>query len=445
VAERGSRRGGRLRGRARAAARWALAHERFVLVAVLVAGAALRVAYVVVTAGHQLAGDEPSYDTQGRFMAEGMVLWGTDPFGEAHPTIWKMPLYPLWVGSLYTLLGTEPDRVLLVQALVLGPLTIALTWALGRRLFTPLVGLAAAAVVAVYPNAWQFEARLYPEALAVPLTALFALVLLDRRPTVRRAALVGALVAANVYVRPSAILLLAGVAVAFVVAAGWRRGAALTAVTVAVVLVALVPWQARSYHLEGEFVPLSTQDAALYGVFNDEAANDPVFRWKWRPVTARDLPLLRGPDRARSESELRRRLRENAFAFIAENPSSVPQAFWRNGVRITFDLRRPSTVLIDVQFEGRTRAVAGTGLLMYWVLAPLALLGLWRARRRPALVLALLALALATAVVFTADGSTRYRAPLEPLIVVMACSLLAGRPRAVDPPRPAGAAAPRAT
>jgi 4-amino-4-deoxy-L-arabinose transferase-like glycosyltransferase len=399
----------------------------------LVLGLGVRVAYVLATAGHGLAGDELSYDAQGRLMADGMVLWGTDPFGEAHPTIWKMPLYPLWVGGLYTVLGPDPDRVLLVQTL-LGPATIALTWALGRRLFTPLVGLGAAAVVAVYPNAWQYEARLYSEALAVPLAILLAIVVLDRTPTPKRALLAGAVLAANVYVRPSAILLIAGVLVAFWAAAGLRRGSVLAVAAGLVVVVALVPWQARTYHLEGEFVPLSTQDAALYGTFNDEAADDPFFRWKWRPVTERDLPLFRGPDRAQTESELRRRLRENALDYIAANPSSVPRAFWANGIRRTFDLRRPSTALFDVPFEGRTRSVAGVGLLMYWVLAPLALLGLWRARSRRALVLPLLALALATAVVYTADGGTRYRAPLEPLIVVMACSLLAPRPRpAADP------------
>ena len=56
------------------------------------------------------------------------------------------------------------------------------------------------------------------------------------------------------------------------------------------------------------------------------------------------------------------------------------------------------------------------------MLLPLALIGLWRARRRRALVLGVLAMALAASVVFTADSGTRYRAPLEPLIAVLACS-----------------------
>jgi CHASE2 domain-containing sensor protein len=65
---------------------------------------------------------------------------------------------------------------------------------------------------------------------------------------------------------------------------------------------------------------------------------------------------------------------------------------------------------------------------MYYPIAALALLGLlqaWRRRER-SLVLAVVALGVASAVVFTTDAMTRYRAPLEPLLVVLAVSAVAG-------------------
>ena len=52
----------------------------------------------------------------------------------------------------------------------------------------------------------------------------------------------------------------------------------------------------------------------------------------------------------------------------------------------------------------------------------MALTGLWRLRRRLTLLLPILAAVAAMAVVFTVDGGTRYRAPVEPLLVVIACS-----------------------
>ncbi len=69
----------------------------------------------------------------------------------------------------------------------------------------------------------------------------------------------------------------------------------------------------------------------------------------------------------------------------------------------------------------RGHALAGDEV-EYWPLLVLALLGLalaWRQGRRR-LVLAVAALALATSIVYTTDAGTRYRAPLEPLIVVLA-------------------------
>jgi hypothetical protein len=85
-------------------------------------------------------------------------------------------------------------------------------------------------------------------------------------------------------------------------------------------------------------------------------------------------------------------------------------------------VRRPSRALDEVQFEGRTRAVTLAGLVMYYPLVVLALFGLWRVRRRPDVLFAVLALALAATVVFTPDSGTRYRATLEPLIVILACA-----------------------
>ena len=66
------------------------------------------------------------------------------------------------------------------------------------------------------------------------------------------------------------------------------------------------------------------------------------------------------------------------------------------------------------------------GLDAYLVLLPLALIGLWRARRRHALVLGVLAIALGASIVFTVDAGTRYRATLEPLIAILACAGVLG-------------------
>jgi 4-amino-4-deoxy-L-arabinose transferase-like glycosyltransferase len=412
--------------------------ETMLLAAAMAVALGLRLAYVVATQDHALAGDEIEYDAEGAFIAAGKWWWTAAPYGIPHEGLWKAPLYPAWVGGLYELLGRDPDRVFAVQAL-LGPLNVVLVWALGRRLYGSGVGLAAAAIVAVYPLAWQFEVRLDGESLATPLTLGILLLVLGRPPpSVRQVAAVGALLGAMLLLRPSGIYLLPAAAAAWVVSAGWRRGLALAALCAVVAALVVAPWTLRNHSLTGAWIPISLQEAAGYGTFNDEAASDPVYPWAWRQLTARDAPLF---DRAHPlpDAELRDRLQRNTRAYVREHPESLAKALFWNGLSRTWDVRRPARAMHEVRFEGRTRAVTAAGLAMYYVLLPLALVGLWRVRRRPELVWPLVAIAIGASLVYTTDAGTRYRATLEPVIALLACSAVAGIGRpgaaAVDPQR----------
>jgi 4-amino-4-deoxy-L-arabinose transferase-like glycosyltransferase len=386
-------------------------------------GFAVRLVFVLAFRNHVLLGDEIEYDIEGKFIADGHWFWSTTPFGFAHPTIWKAPGYPAFVGAVYALLGSSATHALVVQTL-LGPVTIVLTWLLARRLFNPTVAVAAAAIVAVYPFAWEFETRLAAESLVTPLTLIVLLLFLERPATWRRALLVGVVLGLMLLVRPSALYLVPAVAVAWVVAGGWRRGALLTLVSVACMCLVVFPWTLRNHHVSGAWVPISSQDQAPYGVFNDDAAHDRKLPWEWRYQTHRDQDLIRSLSTPRhpSEVELRDTLRTRAKDYIKAHPSSVVKAFYWNGLTRLWDVRRPAHVLDEATATGRSRALTGIGLAMYWVMLPLALAGLWLARRRPGLVLPVIATAVSASVVFTADAATRYREPFEPLIVILAVS-----------------------
>jgi hypothetical protein len=158
----------------------------------------------------------------------------------------------------------------------------------------------------------------------------------------------------------------------------------------------------------------------LYGTFNSTSANDPVFPYAWRDDPPNVRRLL-DPRHPLPDVTLRSRLIHAGVSYISAHPASVFEAFFWNGLSRLWDIRRRSRSLAEVPFEGRSRLVTNLGLDVYDVLLPLALVGLWRLRRRRALVWGVLALALAASVVFTVDSGTRYRAPLEPLIVVLAC------------------------
>jgi SAM-dependent methyltransferase len=379
---------------------------------------------VLVTWDHALVGDEIEYDLEGRFIAHGDWFWSSTPYGIPHPSAWKTPGYPLVVGVLYALGGEHPDGVMLLQVLVLGPLTITLTWLLGRRLFGAWVGTAAAFVAAVHPFVWQFEARLFAEALAVPLTLAILLLVLDRRPDMTRVVTAGALSGVLILVKPSALTILAAVVPAILIGWGWRPGFSRAAIAVGACVLVIAPWTIRNYAEFDSFLPLSVQDAGIYGVFNDDAAHDDEHPWIWRPKTTRDAALF-DPAHPLPDDELRAELRDRALDYAGDHPSSVPKAFFWNGLSRFWDVRDPDEALNEVQFQGRSRTLTWIGLVIWWILLPLGLVGLWMVRRRPGIAVPLACMFALACFVYIANSGTRYRAPFEPVFAVLACSAVA--------------------
>jgi 4-amino-4-deoxy-L-arabinose transferase-like glycosyltransferase len=414
-------------------------------------GVVVRLAYALATHDHALAGDQLEYHQQGVFFTHGHWWWSRTPFGIPHPSLWKAPLYPLWVGALYSIGGIHPGWVEFAQV-VFGIAVILLTWVLAGRLFGPRAATAAAFLVAIYPMAFQFEELLYSEAIATPLLLAVLVLAWTKQPTARRAALTGAVLGVAMLTRPSFGMLAAAIVVAWIVLAGWRRGIGLSVVTGIVAALVIAPWTIRNHHVDGGFVPISIQDAAFYGTFNDEAAHDQHHPWAWRPVPHGYLKVL---DRPTSDHEFASRLRKLGTDYVRAHPTSVFKAFYWNGINRTFDVRSPTAGQYEAPFEGRVGWFSKLGAWCYLFVALAALAGLWRHRRRRGLVLAVLALFLATAVAYTGDGGTRYRAPLEPLIAILAVAAFvnpagargsrAGRSGTLADPEGAPAAEPAAS
>lgn len=395
--------------------------ERRLLLAAIVLGLGVRVAYVLATRHFRLAGDEVEYDSEGWLIATGHFFYTRLPYGILTDGAWKPPGYPLWVGFWYALAGHNPLVVRFAQV-PLGAVNIVLSWVLARRLFGARVAVAAAFVVAIYPLAFQYEELLYSESLATPLTLAMLILIFTGTPSRRRAVACGLVMGISLLVRSSDVFLLAGMLVAWMVARGWRRGLALTVLTTVVAALVISPWTIRNEIVLHGFVPIAIDDAALYGTFNAQSAHDPVWPYAWRNAPPDAAPLF-DPAHPLSELTLHSRLLHLGLSYISAHPTSLLGAFFWNGLSRLWDIRHRSRSLAEVKFEGRSRLLTNLGLDAYDVLLPLALIGLWRARRRRrGLVLGVLALALAASIVFTSDSGTRYRATLEPLIAVLACA-----------------------
>jgi 4-amino-4-deoxy-L-arabinose transferase-like glycosyltransferase len=413
--------------------------ERWLLVGAMATSVGLVLLYVLTTRSHPLSGDEPVYDEMARFWVDGKLWWSTLPFGEAGPSAWKAPLYPAFLGTVYAIFGESPLRAEIVQSL-LAAVTVALTWALGRRLFGPTVAIAGAWIVALFPLVFEYYGILFAEALAIPLTVGALLIFLGRRPTRGIAIGAGAVIGLGLLARPTSVFLLVAMAASFIVATGWRRGAGLALLGAAIAALVVLPWTVRNYVEHDGLIPISVQDGAAYGTFNPETAADTENRWAWRAYLEDPPEVLADPPPGLTEAELRSELQEAAIDYIREHPSSVPKAIFWNGVVRFWDLRRPADAIAEADFQGRSRVVRGIGLGMYYVLLPIALFGLWRLRRRREIIVPVAAIVVSVAVLFLTIGGTRYRAPLEPLLALLAAAALPQSARLLDRDRggPAG-------
>ncbi len=389
---------------------------------------ALVVVIYVLGFDHRLAGDEVGYDGDARLFAEGRKFWSAEPFAVPHPSAWKAPGYSTFLGVGYSVFGASPKRIELIQALTLAPLTVLLCWLLAARLFGTRVAIIASYLTALFPLSWEFFGLLFPEALAIPLLLLALNLMIDRTPTPRLASLVGVVLGLNLLVRPSSAFLFATAAAAWIVAAGLRGGLRATAIAVVAAVLVVAPWTIRNAATLDGFLPISMQDAAGYGTFNDEAAAED---WVWRPILDDPPSILERPDLAAiPEPELHAELLADTRSYIREHPLSLPKAMWWNGVRRFWELRNPADAIAEADFQGRSRGVRGVGLGLYYPILALALAGLWMTRRRAAIVWPIAATVVAVAFCFAAIGATRYRAPLEPglmILAALAISAIAGR------------------
>lgn len=398
--------------------------ELWLLALATALGFVLVLAYTLAMRHAPLAGDAPEYDFEGQMIAQGHLFYTRLPFGILHAGAWKAPLYPAWVGFWYALFGHHPMVVKLIQVPV-GVLTIPLTWLLARRLFGRRVAVAAALLVAVYPLAWQYDGLLYSEALATPLYVGLLILGLTREMTGRRAAGLGLLTGVALLLRPTTEFLYLGFLVAWSLRQGWRQGVGLTVVSVACAVLIVAPWTIRNEIVMHGFIPISMQDAAPYGTFNPQSAANRTWPWAWQDDPASYAYVFERRPRL-SDVSLHDKLDSLALNYIWRHPLSVPQAFFWNGLTRLWDIRHPSHALAEVPHEGRSHFVTLVGLLMYYGLFVLALVALWRLRRRRWLLFGLLAMAFGASAVFTIDAGTRYRAPLEPLIAVLACAGVLG-------------------
>ena len=356
--------------------------------------AALRILYVSV-APEAPPQDTPDYDEIARNLLSGAGFVSHENwFG--HPVrSWRAPGYPLMLAAVYGVAGPDHQAVRLVQA-ILGAATVVLVYLLALRVRPSAASLAGLAA-ALYPPLLASANEVMSECLFTGLlvAALWAAVEGRHRGGRRWAFGTGALIALAGLTRPVGLL----AAPAVLAVAAWEDRAALGAwlrrwalPLGAGLVVTLAPWTARNAFVHGAFVPVATHGGFIVARSN---ADRPDWRRPdgWR-IDRGEFEAVPG------EVERDRRWLRQGLGWIAGHPIEYLRLAAERFLRFWYFFQ-----------PGYNAA--------FVLAAPFWVCGLMRWGRSPGFRYPAAVFVLSAAVFcFVLYGSTRFRLPLEPLLLV---------------------------
>jgi 4-amino-4-deoxy-L-arabinose transferase-like glycosyltransferase len=397
----------------------------YALLAICALGLGIRVGYVLGWRDIDTVGGDAYYYHRGaNLLADGkgfvhpyLYDQGITAPGADHP-----PGYIL-VLAVPSLFGLDGLRAHQITSCLIGAGTVALVGLLARRVAGPRAGLLAAGFAAIYPNLWFNDAAIMSETLALFLAVAVSLAAYwtwDDPASVRRWATLGASIGLASLARAEAALLIVLLLVPLAVwaprMAGWRTRGARAGLATAAALLVMAPWVVANLIRFEHPSTLSTQMGPTLEVGNCDLTYHGDLLGAWSPACASEI---QDPDR----SVLDQVTRDKAFTYMGHHRSRLPAVIAARLGR-TWGLYAPDSQLqFDVWAEARPIEAARVGLGMYYLLAVGSVLGLVALRRRgvPSFPLTVWLINVAiTVVVFY--GSTRFRAPAEPFLVVLAAA-----------------------
>jgi 4-amino-4-deoxy-L-arabinose transferase-like glycosyltransferase len=386
----------------------------------------VRAAVILSTKSFRPVNDSADYVRLGLSLANGHGFGSTHFAPGGGPTALRPPLWPLALSSSFRVLGHDLMRARLFEA-GLGALLAVLVSVLGAQLWGELVGAVAGMVVAVYPPLVLTSVSVMSEALFLPLEIGIVLAALAARRSgrVRWVVVAGVLVGLLVLTRPIGIVVLLPV-ILLVRGADLRRALRNAAIVTGLAMLVVLPWEIRDYHRLHTVVPVTTQVGYLLsGTYNATSAHDDRHPAEWRPPFLD--PTLAAEIRTHpqaNEMELGRLLRDDAYHYVGDHPGYVAEVVFRNGQRL-LDLAGLDEERAVVHGEyGLGRTAADWSYATWFVLLALAAVGsvLRRTRSAPAAVWLVPALLFASTLPL--QSFSRFRAPAEPFLALLAAVTL---------------------
>jgi 4-amino-4-deoxy-L-arabinose transferase-like glycosyltransferase len=237
------------------------------LAGIFVVGLVLRLIWVFYTDTLPLGGDPSWYFGVARNLYEGKgyvadhLVYTQTPIQDTPTAFWP-PAWPVLLASIWKITGFDLMAAKVLNA-TLGALTIIALYMLGTAMFQRKVGLSAAALFAVFPNAIAWLPLLFPEALFILVFIVALWVLAGVAPESPRsglfvAAVFGLLTGLAALTRGQGMVLVPVAMVFWLSRDGWRSAARQSLVMVLAAALLIAPWTIRNWVVLDSPVVIST-------------------------------------------------------------------------------------------------------------------------------------------------------------------------------------------
>jgi 4-amino-4-deoxy-L-arabinose transferase-like glycosyltransferase len=348
------------------------------------------------------------------------------------PTVYRAPFWPWLIAGIYTLTGQGNAHARLFLCFI-GASTCTIVYLWTRDIFSKRIGVITGIIAALYPGLFIWDGWLYTESLYTFLLLIFAYCLYRLQYTgrLRWAGLSGLALAAASLTRPNGLFYLG---LLFVWAILVIRAKLLpwpTAVRgvliVTLLTVGLVaPWTIRNYTVSHTLIPVAAGGGTVMaGAYNQVVLTQRQFGYPggypglWVPVD-RIRPRLDFYGHCGYACDAD----EDAYArhWILTHPGQALELFGLHFI----NMWRPYTSeqglpVREFPHRASSRLLWSMMIIMPVPIILLAFFGLfvtWRQRRQQLLLPALLLLmGIAQCIFFY--GSSRFRAPIEPILVLL--------------------------
>ena len=353
--------------------------------------------------GLELFPDGKDYDALGLSLAQGTgyAIHGT-------PNTFRPPGYPFFLAVLYTVFGHSYAAVKVVQS-CLDALTCLMILFIGQRLFRTRVGVIASAIAVMYPFLVLYTGFLLSETLFVFLSTVFLYVLVRVRDHYAgKWLMLGGLILGMMnLIRPVTLLFPALLFCWAWIEFGTKERAAVTACMMTIwMMLPILPWMARNYAVTHSYMLIDDHHwLGLYIGNNRTILRDPEAIGGWLEPNRIEgfQPTFTADD-----------FRSATLAFLRESLLHEPWELLR--------LEFYKLVRLWSVFPTSARTTyrdAIVSLFSYGLLLPLFAIGVVLSLRGPhkpwVLIFWILNFCLVTLIAF---GSTRFRAPVEPALVL---------------------------